>query len=129
MDLYQISFAVLVITSGWLAWTQHKHELQPPSAKEVGPEAHAHESHGDPNHFRKTFIPVYLLVMGSDWLQVSLLFDRTHGRDKSNNSTGSVRLHSLQRRERPSRICRRCTIHIWFSCSRYFSTLCWQVGR
>jgi hypothetical protein len=73
MDLYQISFAVLAITSGWLAWTQHKRELQPPLSKEVGPEAHANESYGDPNQFRKTFIPAYLLVMGSDWLQVPLL--------------------------------------------------------
>lgn len=73
MDLYQITFAVLVITSGWLAWTQHKHELWPPLSKETKSELHTHESHGDPNRFRKTFIPVYLLVMGSDWLQVPIL--------------------------------------------------------
>jgi hypothetical protein len=67
MDLYQVSFVVLVITSGWLAWTQHKHELLPPSSKESEAEGQAH---GDPNRFRNIFIPVYLLVMGSDWLQV-----------------------------------------------------------
>jgi hypothetical protein len=71
MDLYQITFTVLVITSGWLAWTQHKHELRPPLPKEDESEEQAHESHGDPNRFRKIFIPVYLLVMGSDWLQVT----------------------------------------------------------
>jgi hypothetical protein len=73
MDLYQISFAVLVITGGWLAWTQHKHELQHPLSNKAGPEANSLESHGDPNQFRKMFMPVYLLVMASDWLQVPLL--------------------------------------------------------
>jgi hypothetical protein len=73
MDLYQVSFAVLVIASGWLAWKQHKHELQHPSPEEASPEVHSHEPHGDPNQFREIFTPVYLLVMGSDWLQVALL--------------------------------------------------------
>jgi hypothetical protein len=70
MDLYQITFAVLVIASCWLAWTQHRHELRPPPSKEGETEAQTDKGHGDPGQFRRIFIPVYLLVMGSDWLQV-----------------------------------------------------------
>jgi hypothetical protein len=71
LDLYQVTFVVLCIGSGWLAWLQHKHELRSPPSKEGETEAQSHEPHGDPNKFRKIFIPVYLLVMGSDWLQVN----------------------------------------------------------
>jgi MFS family permease len=85
MDIYQITFAVLVITSCWLAWIQHrKSELQsPPSSKEdseleeqgllEGPQVN-YSSRPDPAHFRKIFIPVYLLVMGSDWLQGAYVY-------------------------------------------------------
>jgi hypothetical protein len=78
MDLYQFSFAVLVVSSGWLAWTQHKHELQPPSSKDAEAEAEVHEPHGDPIRFRKIFLPVYLLVMASDWLQVPFSLPKSH---------------------------------------------------
>jgi hypothetical protein len=72
MDLYQLSFAVLVIISCGLTWAHHKHELKaPPSSKEATLGG-VLESHGDPKRFRRIFIPVYLLVMGSDWLQVLL---------------------------------------------------------
>jgi hypothetical protein len=79
MDLYQVTFAVLVIGSCWLAWTHHKRELRTISAaREEGLESQAFENHGDPKKFRRTFIPVYLLIMGSDWLQVSLYVKHIH---------------------------------------------------
>jgi hypothetical protein len=73
MDLYQLSLTVLVVLSGWLTWTRHKHELQPASSKDAESDAQFDEPHGDPIRFRNIFIPVYLLVMASDWLQVPLL--------------------------------------------------------
>ena len=101
MDLYQVTFAVLVISSCWLAWIQHRHEFQAPPSKDAESEAQVHELHGDPSRFRKIFIPVYLLVMGSDWLQVPAspaLKDPCY--NNINNKIGSIRLYPLQGRKR-----------------------------
>jgi hypothetical protein len=78
MDLYQLTFAVLVVISCWLALAHHKHELKtPPSStgatETTGATGGVLESHGNPKRFRRIFLLVYLLVMGSDWLQVLLL--------------------------------------------------------
>lgn len=77
MDLYQLTFAVLVITSCYLAWTHHRHELKAPPSKEASLGG-VLESHGDPKRFRRIFMLVYLLVMGSDWLQVLLFQLQVH---------------------------------------------------
>lgn len=74
MDLYQVTFTALVISSCCLAWTQHGHKLQAPPAQDAESEAQVYELHSDLSRFRKNFIPVYLLVMGSDWLQVCARF-------------------------------------------------------
>lgn len=73
MDVYHLSFVILVAASGWMAWTHHRQELQPPPTNDIDPATQSHEPHGDPDRFRKIFIPVYLLVMGSDWLQVHVI--------------------------------------------------------
>lgn len=69
MNLYQATFAVLVVTSLGLAWRHHKLELRSSPPSEANLEDGI-SSHGDPKRFRRMFLVVYGLVMGSDWLQV-----------------------------------------------------------
>lgn len=71
MDVYYLTFAVLVVACCWTAWSRHRHQLETP-AKEMM-KGGLLESHGDATKFRKTFLLVYLLVMASDWLQVPLV--------------------------------------------------------
>ena len=122
MDLYQLTFAVLVITSCWLAWTHHKHELKAPPSREATLEGSVLETHGDPKQFRRIFIPVYLLVMGSDWLQVLLLLSKCMLK-RLTILTGSVCLHALQRRKEPRRV--RCCgfVHLRIPLRRYLCPL------
>ena len=69
---YIPTFAVLVASCSIVAYRQHRKEstLQPEDEeselriKSIDAEAAA-------TRFKKIFLPVYLLVMGSDWLQVS----------------------------------------------------------
>jgi hypothetical protein len=69
MDIYHITFAVLLVACGWSGWSRHRQQSKMQSEKgEVG--AGLLEGHGDPRRFRNIFMAVYLLVMGSDWLQV-----------------------------------------------------------
>ena len=72
MDVYRITFAVLLVTCCWSVWSWHSGQPKTqPEKEEVEPGLL--KAHGDPRRFRKTFLAVYLLVMGSDWLQVLLL--------------------------------------------------------
>ena len=98
MDLYHVAFAVLVITSGFLAWRHHRQGLktaQPSSQAECG---NVLRNHGDPKKFRNIFLLVYCLVMASDWLQVPL-FSTPLCFKSLTIILGSTCLHTLQRRE------------------------------
>lgn len=64
MDLYQLTFAVLVVCSCGLAYTQHRSDLKSDYGDQPA------DINRAAKRFRWLFIPVYLLVMGSDWLQV-----------------------------------------------------------
>lgn len=69
MDVYRLTFGVLVVTCCWLGWSRHKYQPNSPPTKELLTGGLL-EAHSDPKKFRNIFLVVYLLVMGSDWLQV-----------------------------------------------------------
>ena len=76
MDVYQVTFVVLVLGSSYVAYHHHKDEIwsQEPSGDEDRAQAKNLKIEASAAQFKKVFIPVYMLVMGSDWLQVC---DRT----------------------------------------------------
>jgi MFS family permease len=69
MDVYHLTFAVFLVICCWSAWYRHRQQSRALPVKEAV-NGSLLESHGDPRKFRKIFLTVYLLVMGSDWLQV-----------------------------------------------------------
>jgi hypothetical protein len=80
------------------------------------------------NSERHLFLPIFLSWAQTGFRYLSSLAIRI---DETNLTTitGSIRLHSLQGRERPYRIRRRCAVHIGLSCSGCFGALRWQIGR
>ncbi|KFY03525.1 hypothetical protein O988_01421 [Pseudogymnoascus sp. VKM F-3808] len=65
MDLYRTTFAVLVVGSVGLAYSQYKRDREAVKDAKAGSVELNHAAAS----FKWKFIPVYLLVMGSDWLQ------------------------------------------------------------
>lgn len=69
MDVYIITFAILLASGGFLAYSQHKNDVQQALLSKEG-RLEAAEIVSSASQFMRRFIPVYLLVMASDWLQV-----------------------------------------------------------
>lgn len=67
MDLYRTTFAVLVVGSVGLAYSQYRRDRE--ALKSADAKAGSVELNNAATAFKWKFIPVYLLVMGSDWLQ------------------------------------------------------------
>ncbi|ELR02269.1 hypothetical protein GMDG_05339 [Pseudogymnoascus destructans 20631-21] len=65
MDLYRNTFAVLVVGSVSLAYSQYQRDREALKDAKAG----SVELNNAATSFKWKFIPVYLLVMGSDWLQ------------------------------------------------------------
>lgn len=65
MDLYRTTFAVLVVGSVGLAYSQYRRDREALKDAKAG----SVELNNAATAFKWKFIPVYLLVMGSDWLQ------------------------------------------------------------
>ena len=76
MDLYRSTFAILAFASCGLSWVHYKHDSKrPATSKNTDAKSRkVLEDHGDPIRFRRIFLPVYFLVMASDWLQVAPYF-------------------------------------------------------
>lgn len=72
MDVYQVTFAILVLGTGYVAYRHHRREFWPRETPDEESELQfkSLEAEASAARFKRTFIPVYLLVMGSDWLQV-----------------------------------------------------------
>jgi hypothetical protein len=72
MDVYQATFFVLVLGSGYVAYNHHKDEIwfQEPSDEDNRAQTKSLKLEASAAQFKKAFIPVYMLIMGSDWLQV-----------------------------------------------------------
>ena len=70
---YLPTFAVLVAGCALTAFRQHRHNEAPARLDEESElRAKTDEAEAAAKHFKWIFLPVYLLVMGSDWLQVGL---------------------------------------------------------
>lgn len=69
MDFYFITFGLLVVTCLSVAGYHHKDDLGIRSSTQDNIENG--ESDENERRFLKDFLIVYVLVMGSDWLQVS----------------------------------------------------------
>lgn len=68
---YVPSFAVLVISCSFVAYQQHrKQSVIQPEDEESELRIKSIDAETSASQFRRIFLPVYLLVMGSDWLQV-----------------------------------------------------------
>lgn len=68
MNFYYITFGLLVVTCLFMAGYHHKYDLGFRSSPEDDIENGG--SLENQNRFLKDFLIVYVLVMGSDWLQV-----------------------------------------------------------
>ena len=73
MSVYSVTFAALAGTCCLLGWSRYRYQTKTPPAKEAEARRLL-EAHNDPRKFRVTFLAVYLLVMGSDWLQVVVIY-------------------------------------------------------
>jgi hypothetical protein len=71
MDLYRTTFGVLVAGSVALAYSQYQRDKIASRADDG--RSGSVELNNAATVFKKTFIPVYLLVMGSDWLQAIII--------------------------------------------------------
>lgn len=67
MDVYRTTLAVLIAASVALAYSQYHRDKEASRTKESG--SRSVELDDAASQFKEQFIPVYLLVMGSDWLQ------------------------------------------------------------
>jgi hypothetical protein len=70
MDLYTVTFAVLALSSGLLAYRQHRDDDALRQPKDDAAEAQSVDLQSIATRFKRVFLPVYCLIMGSDWLQV-----------------------------------------------------------
>jgi len=71
---YIPSFAVLVVSCSIVAYRQHRKESAiQPEDEETELRIKSIDAEASATQFRRIFLPVYLLVMGSDWLQVRSL--------------------------------------------------------
>ncbi len=71
MDLYSSTFAVLGVASAALAYKQHRPNAESSlPSKEAEAESQTPDLPAIAKRFKWTFLSVYLLVMGADWLQV-----------------------------------------------------------
>lgn len=70
MDMYHLTLAFLVATSCRLAWANHRDHLRDINLWWKAAPADISNSNGGTEKFIRVFLPVYLLVMASDWLQV-----------------------------------------------------------
>lgn len=67
---YIPSFAVLVVSCSIVAYRQHRKESAiQPEDEETELRIKSIDAEASATQFRRIFLPVYLLVMGSDWLQ------------------------------------------------------------
>lgn len=76
MDVYTATFGTLVVFSSLLAYYQHSQKPPPTSTEEAVGETQAIDLEHAASSFKMTFLPVYLFVMASDWLQVRDQRDR-----------------------------------------------------
>lgn len=101
MDAYQISFAGLiasnVVLGAWQYRRQNKSTNREIDSEKDGAISEKKTDERAISHFRWEFMPVYLLVVGADWLQVQ----------QPNNiklwmltiKAGTIHLYAIQRRE------------------------------
>lgn len=69
---YLPTFAVLVLACASTAYRQHRQDRAPPKLDEESElRVKTIDAEAAAKNFKWIFLPVYLLVMGSDWLQVS----------------------------------------------------------
>lgn len=69
---YLPTFAVLVLGCALMAYCQHRQDTASPMLDEESElRAKTADAEAAARNFKWVFLPVYLLVMGSDWLQVS----------------------------------------------------------
>lgn len=71
MDFYHGAFASMVMVNSFLAYRQHLHDQDTQPSKEVESESQALGMVVAARRFKRVYLPVYVLVMASDWLQVS----------------------------------------------------------
>jgi hypothetical protein len=75
MDVYQVTFSVLVLGTGYVAYRHHADDFKPRAPPIDDDEDQSSiQSESAARSFKRIFLPVYLLVMASDWLQVSRVF-------------------------------------------------------
>lgn len=75
---YLPTFAVLVLGCTLTAYRQHRHSRAPAKLDEESElRVKSDAAEAAAKHFKWIFLPVYLLVMGSDWLQVSFATRQT----------------------------------------------------
>ena len=96
MDFYTWSFIALVIACALLKYRQNQHDEKDVAEKAAGDEVPEIAGRVEAENFKKTFMVVYLLVMGADWLQVQLVHARTD-LTLLTLLSGPLRVRSLQR--------------------------------
>lgn len=92
MDVYRATFGVLVAGSVSLAYSQYRRDKEASKGNEA--RSGSVELDNAATVFRWKFIPVYLLVMSSDWLQ-AIRVPRLYYSGHTDANSGSLRLYSL----------------------------------
>ncbi|EQK98084.1 major facilitator superfamily domain containing protein 5 [Ophiocordyceps sinensis CO18] len=72
--MYHLTLAFLVATSCRLAWANHRDHLRDINLWWKAAPADISNSNGGTEKFIRVFLPVYLLVMASDWLQGAYVY-------------------------------------------------------
>lgn len=91
MDLYRTTFAVLVVASVGLAYSQYQRDKEALKDAKAG----SVELNNAATSFKWKFIPVYLLVMGSDWLQAIRTPRKTRYCGYTDAKAGAICLYAL----------------------------------
>lgn len=73
MGFYEYNFIALIIGCGLLKYRQRQQDAQTLAEKQSDGEALDLGGQVEADNFQKSFLIVYMLVMGSDWLQVSAI--------------------------------------------------------
>jgi len=72
MDFYKGNFAAFALLNAVLAFIEYR-KVEARQEKDVETKLEVEETRAGLDKFKWNFIPIYLLVNGADWLQVSIL--------------------------------------------------------
>jgi hypothetical protein len=73
MNFYDLAFLVLIVACGTLTWRQYYNAEEAPETKSLTRDAITPRAKAEASKFTRLFLTVYCLVMGSDWLQGTII--------------------------------------------------------